>query len=118
MTRAAVTAYRHALRATRLAFKGDTYMMNAARGKVKEGILEKRDLRDEQEIEKAVTHLEEVAAFLVKNIVQGERQPNDRFQLKFHSKTELGSNETIKQESRVNLGSLAGAKVRRCSDNK
>lgn len=117
MSNAALTAYRHALRATRLVFNGDAYMLNSARAKVKEGILNNRTLTDKDETDKAVQHLEEVAVFLTKNIVQGEKQKNERFHLKFHSKTELGSNDTIKQ-SRAEMGSLAGAKAtrRKCSD--
>ncbi|KAJ8145136.1 hypothetical protein OXX80_005178 [Metschnikowia pulcherrima] len=110
------SAYRHALRATRVAFNGDNFMLLNARAKVKEGILENKHLTGAEETEKAVKHLDEVAAFLVKNIVQGEKQKNDRYHLKFHEKTELGSNETIRQNSKVNLGSLAGVKVRKCSD--
>ncbi|GEQ71921.1 hypothetical protein JCM33374_g5607 [Metschnikowia sp. JCM 33374] len=116
MSNAALKAYRHALRATRVAFNGDTFMLSSARSKVKEGIVANRNLSDPQETENAVKHLDEVAEFLVKNIVQGEKQKNDRYHLKFHEKTELGSNETIKQNSRANLGSLAGVKARKCSD--
>ncbi|OBA22370.1 hypothetical protein METBIDRAFT_31280 [Metschnikowia bicuspidata var. bicuspidata NRRL YB-4993] len=116
MSRQALTAYRHALRATRVAFNGDNFMLLSARAKVKESILANRNLSDEQETAKSVQHLDEVAAFLAKNIVQGEKQENDRYHLKFHAKTELGSNDTIKENSKANLGSLAGVKVRKCSD--
>lgn len=112
MLNPALKAYRHALRATRVAFPGDLYMLNAARTQVKDGIMANRKLADSAEIEKAVTHLDEVAAFLIKNIVQGELQKNERYHLKFHEKTELGSNDTIKQ-SKAEMGSLAGVKAKK-----
>lgn len=117
MSKPALQAYKAALRATKTVFSGDGYMLLLARAKIREGFEEKRGLTDAEEIEKEVTHLNEVAKFLVKNVVQGEKQANDRFHLKFHAKTELGSNETIKQSNRAEMGSLAGVKVRKCSDN-
>lgn len=118
MTKAALLVYRSALRATRTAFNGDNKMLLASRQKIREGYELNRNLTDKEEINKAVKDLDEVAKFLVKNIVQAEKQENDRYFLKFHKKTELGDNSTIKQNNRANMGSLAGAKVRRCSDNK
>lgn len=113
----ALQAYRTALRATRIAFNGDNTVLNSARLRIREGFESNRTLSDGQEIEKAVKDLNEVALFLVKNIVQGEPKEDGRYFLKFHEKTELGSNETIKQDNRANMGSLAGVKVRKCSDN-
>lgn len=98
-----------------MAFNGDNFVLKSARAKIREGLLSNRDLADKMEVEKKVAELNEVAQFLVKNIVQGEKEEGkDRYLLKIHDKTELGSNETIKQ-SKANLGSLAGAKVKRCS---
>jgi len=113
----ALQAYRNALRATRVAFNGDQVVLHAARTRVREGFESNRALSDEAEITKAVTELNEVARFLVKNIVQGEQEKDGRYFLKFHDKTELGSNESIKQSNRANMGSLAGVKARKCSDN-
>lgn len=90
----------------------------ASRMKIREGFNQNKNLTDKEEINKAINDLDEVAKFLVKNIVQAEQQENDRYHLKFHKDTELGDNATIKQNNRANMGSLAGAKVRRCSDNK
>lgn len=112
----ALQAYRAALRATRIAFNGDAVVLNSARAKIREGFDTNRALADEQEIQKAVKDLNEVSLFLVKNIVQGEQEKDGRYFLKFHDKTELGSNETIKQNNRANMGSLAGVKVRKCTD--
>lgn len=113
----ALQAYRTALRATRIAFNGDSVVLASARQRIREGFETNRSIADQQEIDKAVKDLNEVALFLVRNIVQGQPQEDGRYFLNFHEKTELGSNETIKQSNRANMGSLAGAKVRRCSDN-
>lgn len=114
----ALQAYRAALRATRTAFNGDDVVLGSARAKIREGFELNRNLADQEAVTKAVDDLNEVAKFLVKNIVQGEKQPNDRYYLKFHDKTELGSNETIKQSNTENMGLLAGVKAtrRKCSD--
>lgn len=113
----ALQAYRTALRATRIAFNGDSVVLASARQRIRDGFETNRSLADKQEIDNAVKDLNDVALFLVKNIVQGQPQEDGRYFLNFHEKTELGSNETIKQSNRANMGSLAGAKVRRCSDN-
>lgn len=60
-----------------------------------------------------IDKLNEVSKFLVQNIVQGEKQGDGKYFLKFHDKTELGDNETIKQNNRVNMGSLAGSKAKK-----
>lgn len=94
-------------------------VLQSARSKIREGFETNRALQDKTEAVKKVNELEEVAQFLVKNIVQGEKkQGDDRYFLKFHSQTELGSNDTIKQ-NKADMGSLAGAKAKRatrCSD--
>lgn len=89
-------------------------MIRSAREKIREGYAANKGLVSSEEIDKAVTELNEVAKFLVKNVVQAEKQQNDNYLLKIHDKTELGLNETIKQSNRENMGSLAGAKVRKC----
>lgn len=118
MTKSALLVYRAALRATRVAFNGDAKILTAARLKIREGYDKNRNLTDKEEINKAITDLDEVAKFLVKNIVQAEEKEKNKYFLHFHKDTELGDNDTIKQNNRANMGSLAGAKVRRCSDNK
>lgn len=113
----ALSAYRTALRATGVAFRGDTTVLNAARLKIKQGFEENRELSDAGKIDEEIQKLNEVSSFLIKNIVQGELKDGEKYHLKFHSRTELGDNESIKQNNRANLGSLAGAKVKKCSDN-
>lgn len=112
MSRSAISAYREALRATAVAFKGDAKVLSAARQRIREGYELNRELADSEKVEKAITELREVAKFLVQNIVQGEQKEDGKYFLKFHSKTELGDNETIKH-SKKEMGSLAGAKARR-----
>lgn len=116
MVNVALQAYRHALRATRVAFNGDAFMLDSARAQFKTSFLANKDLPDGEEKTKAITHLNEVSQFLIRNIVQGEMQPNQRYNLKFHEKTELGSNETIRSDHKSKMGTLAGAGVKRCSD--
>lgn len=117
MANLSLQAYRTALRATRIAFNGDAQMLRASRAQFKQSFLANQHLEDREELKKALTHLNEVSQFLVKNIVQGEMQENKRYNLKFHKQTELGSNETIKEDHKSKMGTLAGAKVRKCSDN-
>jgi len=109
---AALSAYRNALRATRIAFANDIPVLAGARSQIKQGFLDSKDLTDSNQIDEQITHLNDVSKFLVKNIVQGERQADGKYFLNFHEKTELGDNESIKQHK---LGSLSGKK---CSDLK
>lgn len=114
----ALKAYRYALRSTRVAFQGDPEVLYASRNKIKSGFKENEKLNDTEKINEEIKKLNEVSSFLVKNIVQGEIDEEGRYMLKFHDKTELGDNETIKQNNKANLGSLAGAKIKKCSDRK
>ncbi|KAK6200515.1 mitochondrial zinc maintenance protein 1, mitochondrial [Scheffersomyces amazonensis] len=115
----AKSAYRNALRATRIAFRQDIPILQGARLQIKQGFEKHRNLDSLDKIEEEITKLNEVSQFLIKNIVQGEKQSDGKYFLNFHEKTELGDNETIKQGGKSNLGSLAGAKgskVKKCSD--
>lgn len=113
----AINAYRNALRATRVAFKNDLPVLTAARTQIKQGFIDNKDLAQQEQQQEAIDKMNEVSQFLIKNIVQGEKQEGEKYFLKFHDRTELGDNETIKQ-SKAEMGSLAGAKVKRCSDIK
>lgn len=110
----AIHAYKEALRATRVAFKNDLRVLQAARSEFRRRTEENRSLADQQQIDKAVQEMSDVANFLIKNIVQAEQREKDRYFLHFHDKTELGSNETIKQNNRANMGTLAGVKAKKC----
>ncbi|ODV81473.1 mitochondrial zinc maintenance protein 1, mitochondrial, partial [Suhomyces tanzawaensis NRRL Y-17324] len=118
MSTAAISAYRQALRATRLAFQNDIPVLSAARTQIRQGFDNHRSLQEQEQIDEEIKKMNEISTFLVKNIVQGEKRVEgnkDRYYLKFHDKTELGDNETIKQAGRANMGSLAGVKAKKCS---
>lgn len=107
-------AYKNALRATHVAFKGDTRVLDASRARIKQEIFNHKDLSGEK-LEEEINKLEEVSKFLIGNIVQGQRQDDGKYFLNFHQNTELGDNETIKQGKKADLGSLEGSKVKKCS---
>lgn len=115
MNNPTLRAYKTALRATSKAFQGDRPILEAARLKIKQGILENQ-LVKQPELEEQINNLNEISLFLTKNIVQGEEQKDGKYFLKFHSDIELGDNDTIKQ-SKEDMGSLAGKKgsaIKKC----
>lgn len=71
----ALAAYRHLLRATRIAFQGDYKLLHSARTQARAGFdsLSSLDPASE-EATKGVAHAEGVAHMLRHNVVQGERQ--------------------------------------------
>ncbi|KAI3402603.1 TPT1 [Candida oxycetoniae] len=105
----AKAAYKNALRSINVVFKNDIIVKQEAKLRIKNGILEKANLTKENEISQAVDELNQVGNFLLKNVVQGQLQPNGKYLLNFHDKTELGDNESIKQEKNE-IGSLSGLK--------
>ncbi|CEP61266.1 Mzm1p LALA0_S02e10528g [Lachancea lanzarotensis] len=92
---AALAAYRNGLRATRVAFSQDTRVLLAARTQMRDGMVHppNPELSPEQQI----SHLNDVAEFLRRNIVQGKKTEGDKYALNIHKDTELGDNETVKQ---------------------
>lgn len=106
----ALQAYRGALRATKLSFAQDNQVLLAARKQIRDGFEANRTCDNAEE---EITKLNDVSQFLIKNIVQGEKQDDGKYFLKFHDKTELGDNETIKQNNKADMGSLAGAEPKR-----
>ncbi|ODV71014.1 Mzm1p CYBJADRAFT_121083, partial [Cyberlindnera jadinii NRRL Y-1542] len=89
----ALAAYRHALKATQVAFQGDVALLNASRAEIRKGFNQPDETKS---VEERITHLEEVSKFLMSNIVQGKRQDNGKIHLNIHEGTELGDNESIK----------------------
>lgn len=106
----ALLAYRHGLKATRVAFNGDTRMLLAARSEMKKGMMNPDMSKSTQE---QIQHLEEVATFLRRNVVQGEKVEGDeeRYRLNFHKDIELGDNESIKQKTE-----FKARPFKKCSD--
>jgi complex III assembly factor LYRM7 len=70
----ALAAYRHLLRATRIAFTGDLPMLHASQAQARQGFEDKRSLESSsEEVVKAIEHAEGVAEILRQNIVQGRK---------------------------------------------
>jgi complex III assembly factor LYRM7 len=69
----ALSAYRHLLRATRIAFQEDHHLLHAARTQARTGFDNLRSLDgDSEEALKGIEHAEGVASVLRHNIVQGK----------------------------------------------
>ncbi|ESZ96345.1 hypothetical protein SBOR_3277 [Sclerotinia borealis F-4128] len=122
----ASAAYRHLLRATRVAFNGsclppssllpltqqrqpedqpvsnplteDIAILASARKQVRSTILTNRSLSLESpEYTAAIAHAESVAKFLTQNLVQGQKTDGvETYKLRIHEHTERGDNDTIK----------------------
>jgi complex III assembly factor LYRM7 len=70
----ALAAYRHLLRATRIAFVGDFHLLHAARTQAREGFNSLATLKpDSEEAQKGIAHAEGVAEVLRHNVVQGKQ---------------------------------------------
>lgn len=68
----ALAAYRHLLRATRVAFKGDIQLLHASQSQARQGFNDKRSLEPSSpEVGEAIKHAEGVAEVLRSNVVQG-----------------------------------------------
>ncbi|KAK3362574.1 hypothetical protein B0T25DRAFT_561644 [Lasiosphaeria hispida] len=93
----ALQAYRHLLRAARIAFEGDVRVLDAARQSIRQGFRDKATLpASDPSIPPAIQHAEEVASFLRANLVQGKKEEGDMYKLRIHKDTERGDNDTIK----------------------
>lgn len=70
----ALAAYRHLLRATRIAFQGDFPLLHAARSQARAGFqsLSSLDPSSEEAV-KAIAHAEGVVDVLRHNVVQGKQ---------------------------------------------
>ncbi|KAK4103362.1 hypothetical protein N658DRAFT_468085 [Parathielavia hyrcaniae] len=89
-------AYRHLLRAARIAFEGDTRMLGAARQQIRQGFRDKASLPpSDPSIPPAIQQAQEIATFLKTNLVQGRRE-GSTYKLRIHEHTERGDNDTVK----------------------
>ncbi|KAK0628265.1 mitochondrial zinc maintenance protein 1, mitochondrial [Bombardia bombarda] len=92
----ATQAYRHLMRAARVAFEGDARVFDAARVQIRQGFREKATLSaTDPEVQPAIQRAEELASFLKSNVVQG-RRVGDTYKLRIHEETERGDNDTVK----------------------
>lgn len=105
----ALSAYRSALRATKIAFTNDIPRLTAARAKIREEMgLEKSSTNPDLTPVQRIELLEQISEFLKHNIVQGVKNGGNesRYTLNIHEETELGDNEEIKKnKSRFGSGS-------------
>ncbi|KAK4199834.1 hypothetical protein QBC40DRAFT_281198 [Triangularia verruculosa] len=93
---ATIQSYRNLLRAARIAFEGDTRMLNGARTAIRRGFRDNSTLpASDPSIEPALKKAEEIASFLKANLVQGIKK-GDTYKLRIHDHTERGDNESIK----------------------
>ncbi|SCU81495.1 LAMI_0B06480g1_1 [Lachancea mirantina] len=90
----ALSAYRNGLRATKIAFGRDARMLNAARAQMKAGMHNPPE--PSKTSEQQIQDLNDIAAFLRRNVVQGKLSKSGQYHLNIHSETELGDNESIK----------------------
>ncbi|MCJ1474376.1 Mitochondrial zinc maintenance protein 1, mitochondrial [Lambiella insularis] len=110
----ALAAYRHVLRATRVAFRGDPRLLLSARHEARSSFaLSSSLLPESPEAAAQLAHAEDVATILRKNVVQGQKvedaSVDEKYRLRIHEETERGDNETIKMSSKE-MGSLASLK--------
>jgi complex III assembly factor LYRM7 len=80
----ALAAYRHLLRATRIAFQGDIQLLHASRSQARQGFQDNISLEPSStEASEKIQHAEGVAEVLRQNVVQGRKGDGD------HSYSEL-----------------------------
>lgn len=76
----ALAAYRHILRATRIAFSGDLPLLHASRSQARQGFDGLRSLEaSSSEADEAIKHAEGVAEVLLTNVVQGKRMDGSSY---------------------------------------
>ncbi|MCJ1355290.1 MAG: Mitochondrial zinc maintenance protein 1, mitochondrial [Icmadophila ericetorum] len=115
----ALAAYRHLLRATRIAFQGDNHILLSARHQARTTFSQNSTLAPESpEALTQIRHVEEVAVILRRNIVQGEAEAQAgggggkddvgetgderwKFRLRLHEEIERGDNESVKSVGRM-----------------
>ncbi|KAH8178848.1 hypothetical protein LIA77_00367 [Sarocladium implicatum] len=94
----ALPAYRHLMRAARIAFGGDQPTLAAAQIQIRNEFRQKASLPlDDPSIPDAVEHAEAVARVLRENVVQGRAQEGKEhmYKLNIHEHTERGDNDSI-----------------------
>ncbi|KAI1027600.1 hypothetical protein LB504_011821 [Fusarium proliferatum] len=116
----ALNAYRHLMRAARIAFQdcsfqwvmltvqftaGDAPILSAAQLQIRNEFRQKASV-DAADASAAIKHAEEVAKVLRQNVVQGQRteEGKDTFKLRIHEDIERGDNESIKTAGKGTVG--------------
>ncbi|SCU80619.1 LADA_0B08636g1_1 [Lachancea dasiensis] len=95
----ALAAYRNGLRATKIAFGQDTRILLAARSQMRNGMVNPPN--PELPAQDQIQHLNDVAQFLRRNIVQGKKGDDNKYALNIHADTELGDNDSIKKTKKT-----------------
>ncbi|RFU78596.1 hypothetical protein TARUN_3639 [Trichoderma arundinaceum] len=72
-----LAAYRHLMRAARIAFQGDVHVLSAAQNQIRQTFQENRALDSSSSIQTAIRHAEDVATILRENVVQGQKIESD-----------------------------------------
>ncbi|KAL6917450.1 hypothetical protein ACHAPO_011846 [Fusarium lateritium] len=105
----ALNAYRHLMRAARIAFQGDAPVMSAAQIQIRNEFRQKATI-DASDAPAAIKHAEEVAKVLRQNVVQGRRieDGKDSYKLRIHKDIERGDNESIKTAGNGTIGGCCG----------
>ncbi|KAK6543268.1 Mitochondrial zinc maintenance protein 1, mitochondrial [Orbilia ellipsospora] len=110
----AIQAYRSLLRASRLAFQGDSRLLLASQHQIRSQFERERDNPESEAKDTAdskIQHAFEVAKYLRQNIVQAAKaEGEDTFKLRIHDETERGDNESVKSPLKGRVG-----KFKRCS---
>ncbi|KAF5585647.1 mitochondrial zinc maintenance 1 mitochondrial [Fusarium subglutinans] len=117
----ALNAYRHLMRAARIAFQGsrlvqwvmltdqftagDAPILTAAQLQIRNEFRQKASV-DAADASAAIKHAEDVAKVLRQNVVQGQRteEGKDTFKLRIHEDIERGDNESIKTAGKGTVG--------------
>ncbi|KAL7276736.1 Mitochondrial zinc maintenance protein 1, mitochondrial [Rhizina undulata] len=100
----ALAAYRGIIRAAKIAFHEDGYMMNAAFIETRRGFENGRSVPPgSKEAEKLIQNAFDIAKVLRTNVVQGRMDDEGKYKLRIHDEIEKGDNESIKQ-ARGKLG--------------
>jgi len=91
----ALAAYRHLLRATRIAFEGDAHLLHSARYQCRHDFAKNSSLASRSpEADKAIQHAEDVAKILRTNVVQAKQnEETGNLKLRIHDQIERGDNE-------------------------
>ncbi|KAM0265380.1 hypothetical protein ACHAQJ_000222 [Trichoderma viride] len=107
-----LAAYRHLLRASRIAFQGDVHVLSAAQNQIRQTFQENRALDSSSSIQKAISHAEDVATILRENVVQGQKMQSDgdnhTFKLRIHEHTERGDNDSVTTAGNAKSGGGCG----------
>ncbi len=116
----ALKAYRAALRAMNLTFRGDREVMTAAKTKLKNEMkAAKSKDHPEMNVEERINLLNQVAIYLTKNIVQGVKEKDDNtYMLRFHEKTETNKNTPLTKRRKVTLHAGPVTKQGGCCSSK